>query len=302
MAFSMAGSLYQKPKKPVKTTIPPGFEQVYKDMMAYNGTFNLILNIRSAINRYGKLTDKQWAAVKKCLAPQPVQDPSLILVDKCNIPIVVSPSAARYIAKTHNWPVNPCTLIATQIKSEDRRTFTLKVKMDWSTNVSECRCCGKTLTDWKSQATGVGPYCVKGTNIQYVRNKADIARFQKEMEDLCTKIGEVEVVIKKWHMKCGTTDLHDAVANSNPVKLEVKVPDSLIFPLNYCDWNEQERTLTLKEHLVPHVDSTTDAIAIHNRTTNKTVKFVRHAAVRFDDKIKYMSTELDNPITLYITK
>jgi hypothetical protein len=289
-------------KKPVQPTIPAGFDQVYKDLIAYNGTFNLILNIRSAITRYGKLSDKQWAAVKKCLAPQPVQDPSVILVDKCNIPIIVSTSAARYIAKTHNWPLNPCTLIATQIKSHDRRSITMMVKMHWSSNVSVCRCCGKSLTDWKSQATGVGPYCVKRTNIQYVRNQADVARFQKEMEDLCAKIGEVEVVVKKWHIKSGLDALNIAVSASKPTKLEVVIPEALVFPLNYCDWDEKERILTLKKHLVPIVDHTTDAIAIHNRNTNKTVNFIRHAAIRMDDKIKFMSTELDNPITLYITK
>lgn len=293
---------FKLPKGPVQPTIPAGFDQVYKDMMAYNGTFSLIINIRSALARYGKLTDKQWAAVKKCLAPQPVQDPSIVLVPKCNVPILVSASAARYIAKANNWPLNPCTLVVTQIKSHDRRSVTVKVKMDWSSNIGVCRCCGKTLTDWKSQATGVGPYCVKRTNIQYVRNKADVARFQKEMEDLCAKIGEVEVVIKKWHIKDGLNAFNDAIAQSSPTKLEFAVSDSLLFPLNYCDWNDQERTLTLKEHLASQVTSMTNAIAVCNPTTNKTVKFIRHAAVRVDGKIKFMSTELDNPITLYITK
>jgi hypothetical protein len=315
MAYTMAGAYksfytpkyrtnraFKAPKAPIQPTIPAGFEQVYKDMMAYNGTFTLILNIRSAIARYGKLTDKQWAALKKCLTPQPAQDPSVVLVDTCNIPIIVSPSAARYIAKTHNWPLNPCTLVVTQIKSHDRRSLTMMVKMDWSSNVSVCRCCGKSLTDWKSQATGVGPYCVKRTSIQYVRNKADVARFQKEMEDLCSKIGEVEVVVKKWHIREGLDSLSRAVSSSSPTKIEVKVPDVLVFPLTYCDWNDKERVLTLKEHLVPAVDSTTSAIGIHNRSTNKTVNFIRHAAIRTDNKVKFISTELDNPITLYITK
>lgn len=323
MAYTMAGayhaSKYQKLYKAAKKaatskqpTIPAGFDQVYKDLMAYNGTFNLLLNIRSAIMRYGKLSDKQWMAAQKCLAPQAVQDPSLILVDICNIPITVTPTSARYIAKKHNWPVNPCTLTATQIISQDSRTVTLRVKMDWSSNVSSCRCCGKTLTDWKSQATGVGPYCVKRTSIPYVRNQADVARFQKEMEDLCAKMGEVEVVIKKYHIKEGRRNLDAAVQASSPTKIEVNVPTNLVFPLSYCDWKEKERVLLMKEHLSPTSLEHAKAVSIHNSVTDKSVNFISH--ISYIDRAKYaipqdatvvkayMSTGLDKPIALIIIK
>lgn len=314
MAYTMAGAYYtpkyrtnrafKTPKAPIQPTIPAGFEQVHQDLMAYNGTFNLVLNIRSALIKWGKLTDKQWEAVKKCLAPQPVQDPTITLVDKCNIPIVINPTAARYIAKVHNWSVNPCTLAVTQIKSQDRKTITVKVRINWSGNVSVCRCCGKTLTDWKSQATGVGPYCVKRTNIPYVRNKADIARFQKDMEDLCTKIGEVDVVLKRWAIKEGMEAINTTIANTKPVKTKVNAPTEVIIPLQRCDWNEHRRTLTIQKALCTAVNDLTNCVAVHNKVTGATVTFIKQVTTNLHLYGSYMfvSSELANPITLYINE
>jgi hypothetical protein len=317
MAYTMAGNNYTKRAKgPVAATIPAGFEQVYKDMIAYTGTFDLILNIRNAINRYGKLTDKQWEAVKKCIAPKVVQDPSVILVAKCNIPITVSPNAARYIAKVHNWPLNPCTLMVTQIKSQDHRTITMMVKMDWSSNVSVCRCCGRSLTDWRSQATGIGPTCVKGTNIQYVRDKNDIARFQKDMEDLCVTMGEVEVVLKKWHFKEGKELVDKAINICVPVKLAsvpstpaglVKVLDTMTIPYHYCTWNKESRKLLVKRELVAAEfvdDKPPMRINVYNNSTGVTGAFdwCGDSASNVAYLHAYISVQFENPITLIILK
>lgn len=264
-------------RKVINTLVPMQYEQVHKDMMAYNGTFDLVLNIRRTFTKYGKLSDKQWAAVAKCVKPLAVQDPNVILVPNCTIPIVISASSARYIAKSNNWPMNPCTLLVTQVLSQDRGTMKLKVKMDWSGTVSVCRCCGKSLTDWRSQATGVGPVCVKGTNIQYVRNQGDIARFQQEMETLCNTIGEVVVDIKRWAFKDGLGAVTDAIASNTPTTVAPVItptaPTYFTYHLSDFIWNEVDRTLSPKIGVTIKAPLKGD-IDIYNPITGMTVRFV----------------------------
>lgn len=268
MAFPMAGAIYARsykkrtnsastaPRKPAVIVVPTGLEQVHKDLMAYSGTFGFVLDLRSKLCKYGKLSDRQWEAAKKCLTPKPVADPNEVLVDSCNVPIVVSATSARHIAKSVGWSMNPTTLVVTQIKNRDRRGFTATVKADWTGSVSVCRCCGKSLTDWRSQATGVGPVCVKGTGIQYVRNQQDVARFQKEMQDLCQKMGEVEVYIKGWHVKEGM-HMIDSIASTATPKVVVappkpanpvlkKISNNISVLSTLFQWNPEIRTFTGK--------------------------------------------------------
>lgn len=282
-------------KPAVMQHIPTQYAQAHKDMMAYNGTFSLVLNIRRTFTKYGQLSDKQWAAVAKCVKPLPVHDPNVILVPNCTIPIVISASSARHIAKSNKWPMNPCTLLVTQVISQDRGTMKLKVKMDWSGNVSVCRCCGKSLTDWRSQATGVGPVCVKGTNIQYVRNQGDIARFQQEMENLCNRIGEVVVDIKRWAFKDGLGAVTDAIACNTPVTVAPQAPpvvtpapvaappDTMLirgkditYVLKDFIWNEKERTLSPANGVTIKAPLEGGDIFIYNPVTGVRVRFIEN--------------------------
>jgi len=317
MTFPMAGAFparsYKKrtnsasttPRKPVTIVVPTGLEQVHTELMAYNGTFGFVLDLRSKLCKYGKLSDKQWEAAKKCLAPKPVADPSLVLVETCNIPIVVSATAARYIAKTHNWSMNPTTLTVTQIKNRDRRGFTAVVKADWSGTVTDCRCCGKSLTDWRSQATGVGPVCVKRTGIKYITDKNDIARFQKEMQDLCTKMGEVEVYIKEWHVKEGLLMVHQVTDNATPKKVVATASPvlqrvSTTTEVNITDlqWDDKTRTFTgdwSKLRSMPNFPMP-DSIKVYNHQTQREVVFKE----RVKGSARYASNDLGYAIYLML--
>jgi hypothetical protein len=287
-------------RKPVSHQIPSGFDKVYKDLMDYNGTFSFILSMRSTMLKYGKLTDKQWTSVAKCLAPKPVEDPTVVAVASCDIPITISPTSARYIAKVNKWGFNPQTLTVTQIKSQNKSGYHVRAKIDWTSSVSVCRCCGKSLTDWRSQATGVGPVCVKGTGITYVRNQSDIARFQQEMQDLCSKIGEVEVFIKKWHIRQGSESLDKAIQSSSPVKIEVE-PPKVVLPLQYFDWDVNSKTLTCSfQKLAQYINQSAlpDTLSLHNSVTDMSVTFIRRAGARIDGSALYVSTDPNHPISM----
>lgn len=273
--------------------IPTGFDQTYDDLMNYNGTFSFVMDMRGTMNRYGKLSDKQWAAIAKCLAPKPKVDPLQVLVESCHIPIVVSASSARFIAKIHQWNFNPRTLVVTQIKSKSRGGFVVRVKINWTGNVSECRCCGKALSDWRSQATGVGPYCVKKTGIAYVRNQADVTRFQKEMEDLATKIGEVEVMIKNWGIETGMSDIESAIAGSTPTKITIK-PAEIEIPIQYLDWKPETKTFEAKLQALNNFFDVTNppqTLNVYNNATNRRVQFMQRSQV--DGKVKYVLLDMN---------
>ena len=294
MAFPMAGafparkyktrttSVSRAPRKPVTIEVPMGCEQVHTDLMAYSGTFAFVLDLRSKLCKYGKLSDKQWEAAKRCLAPKPVADPNEVLVDSCNVPIVISATSARHIAKSNNWSMNPTTLTVTQIKNRDRRGFTAVVKADWSGTVTDCRCCGKSLTDWRSQATGVGPVCVKRTGIKYVTDKNDIARFQKEMQDLCMKMGEVEVYIKEWHVKEGLLIVHQVTDNATPKKVAAvaspvlqRVPVTTEINITDLQWDDKIHTFTGvwdKLRSMPGFQKP-DSVMVYNHETQREVTF-----------------------------
>jgi hypothetical protein len=315
-----------------KTPLTAYQEDLKAKLMAYNGTFPFLLELRSKLIKYSNLSDKQWSAVDKCLQPKPVVDPTVIAVDSCAIPITVSPAAARYLAKKNNWTINPTTLVVTQIKNRDARGYNVRVKADWSGSVSSCRCCGKTLTDWRSQATGVGPYCVKRTGIQYVRNQQDVARFQKEMEDLCTKMGEVDVYIKKWHIDQGGRQLVEAIEASTPTKAPV-LPQEEVMQISFqwCTWHIDERMLVTETSRLrlfiedKYMESgqfgrffgTRDKypkfIDVLNRNTGNTERFELHDNEHLlnsdnlrkfaeDDYILYSSTTLNKEIDLIINK
>ena len=216
--------------------------------------------------------------------------------------------AARHIAKANNWPINPCTLAITQIKSKTNKGITVKAVINWSGNVGVCRCCNKTLTDWRSQATGVGPYCIKGTGFPYVRNQADVTRFQNDMQDLCKKLGEVEFFLKNWSIVAGGPDLDAVIRASTPVK--VNTEDALVYPLRRFDWDQTTRILSadtryLHDHQYKFADVMPEVIGVHNPATDVTVKFVKSATMKpslpsSKTKVSYYSINIDKPITLVL--
>ena len=265
----------------VNLVIPQEYEQTHKDLMAYNGTFDLLLNMRSSLIRYGKLSDRQWAAAAKCLAPKPLDQPQILSV-KCNRPIIISTNTARQIARINNWPFNPRTLIVTQIKSTDRKGFTVVVKIDWTGDSQDCRCCGKALTDWRSQATGVGPVCVKRTSIKYVTNQADVARFQMEMEALAQKLGEVEVTLKRWNIQAGLQELIAAAIHVPSTTTVVPTTPTqptttsahFRFDIANCTWNPARKTFVVNADKFA-IPRTTVLVEVFNKVTGNSKLFVR---------------------------
>ena len=268
-------------------TIPAQYTQVHADLLGYNGTFGFLLDLRSKLLKYGSLSDKQWESAKKCLTPKPavVMDKTKVLVPSCDIPITINAYQARKVAKLHKWPFNPCTLRVTSINWVDKRLLSLKVKIDWTGNVTSCRCCGKALSDWRSQATGVGPVCVKGTGIPYVRNRNEVAAFQQDMEDLCDRLGEVTIEVSKWAFDSGLAEIDKVITLANPAPpvpaapkpTAVSTQSSYTIAITACQYDSERKLFTTEVGDDIYVDGrdckVPACIHIANAKTSNVVEF-----------------------------
>jgi hypothetical protein len=76
-----------------------------------------------------------------------------------------------------------------------------------TSDVTSCRCCGLDLTDWRSQATGVGPVCSKNLGIPYVKNKEDIEVFKKMLQLKINQIGDLTFWVAKSQIVEGLNEL-----------------------------------------------------------------------------------------------
>jgi len=123
---------------------------------------------------------------------------------------------------------------------------------------------------------------VKGTGIQYVRNQQDVARFQKEMQDLCQKMGEVEVYIKGWHVKEGMHMIDSIASTATPKKVVATASPvlqrvSTTTEVNITDlqWDDKTRTFTgdwSKLRSMPNFP-VPDSITVYNHETQREVTF-----------------------------
>ena len=310
---------------PQNLTVPISYTQTALDLLNYNGTFGFLLDIRSKLLKLKALSVNQWESAKKCL----VQKPKALYTAKpneagiqVNVDLVVTIPAARAIARERNgnkYPIvsfNPRTFKVREIRMADGKGYIVRGSYEWSSSVTSCRCCGRPLTDWRSQATGVGPVCVKGTGIRYVQSQADVQRFQQEMEDYCKKIGEFEFYVKKYHIMgsalmhfenavdafIATMQSHSAAAVSKSMaasqptnKATTKPLSTFVLPIQKCVYDSNTKTLFVEQmhrstgfnHYLGFPD-----IEVFNSNTGKTRVFV------FDRIVKEFS--LSSPKSMYL--
>jgi hypothetical protein len=149
---------------------------------------------------------------------------------------------------------------------------------------------------------------VKGSGFPYVRNQADVTRFQNDMQDLCKKLGEVEFFLKNWSIVAGGPDLDAVIRVSTPTK--VSTDDALVYPLRRFDWDQTTRILWadtryLYDHQWKFADVMPEAIGVHNPATDVTVKFIKGVTMSSNlrgckAKVSYYSINIDKPITLVL--
>lgn len=209
----------------------------------YTGNFPFLKEMKTRAEKGLKFSDKQLAAIKKCkdrdekIKTRPVgttqskyavtngqvsnqvqKTTENLLITPTNV--VVSRGVARGIKQANKLSFLPITLTVNTLHAQTDKAVEISARLTTGT-VHICRCCGASLTDWKSQATGMGPVCSKKLGVKYITKKSDIARFQKELEERVKAIGDLRFWAPKSKFKEGIENLKNAIKQARALQTAV---------------------------------------------------------------------------------
>ncbi len=190
----------------IKTTM----ENTTEKIRDYKGTNNFMNSLKSGLQRYGRLSVKQMAAAEKFFGNNKPTTEVKGEVKNVNVDIKVKRFIAKKIKEENELEFAPFLLSITKVLRETEKAYQVVGQMTVS-DVTSCRCCGLDLTDWRSQATGVGPVCSKHLNIPYVKHQEDVAVFKKMLEMKIRNIGDLTFWLAKSQIVEGKKVLAEAV-------------------------------------------------------------------------------------------
>ena len=175
----------------------------------YNGNNGFINSLQNGLKKYGKLTERQLLAAGKFFTklntPTQTQQPKEVNVD-----IKITKFIAKRVAEENELEFRPFLMTISKVLKETERAYQVVGKLTVS-DVSSCRVCGRDLTDWRSQATGVGPVCSKSLGIPYVKNELDVAVYKKLLKMKIDKIGDLTFWLAKSQIVEGKEDLENSL-------------------------------------------------------------------------------------------
>jgi len=176
----------------------------------YKGDNGFIISLKGGLNRWGSLTPKQLSAAgnffSKYEQSQPVSEEKVV-----NVNLKISNFIAKRIAEDNNLEFKPFLVTVTKVLRTTNKAFQVVGRMNTS-DVTSCRCCGRDLTDWRSQATGVGPVCSKSLGIPYVRKEEDVAVYKKLLQLKMENIGDLTFWVPKSQIKEGLEELQKQIS------------------------------------------------------------------------------------------
>jgi len=179
---------------------------VTQNVREYKGNNNFILSLQNGLKKYGALTPKQLEAATNFFSKFTKEEKKEISEKQVNVNLKVSKFIAKRIANDNNLEFNPFLVTISKVLNETSKAYQVVGRMNTS-DVTSCRCCGKDLTDWRSQATGVGPVCSKYLNIPYVKNVEDVAVFKKMLKLKIDEIGDLTFWVPKSQIVEGLDEL-----------------------------------------------------------------------------------------------
>lgn len=185
--------------------------EITTEVRNYKGNNGFINSLQSGLKKYGSLTERQLSAagrffskVNTTTVSKP-QEPKVVNVD-----VKITKFIAKRVAEDNDLEFKPFLMTITKVLKETDKAYQVVGKMTTS-DVSSCRCCGKDLTDWRSQATGVGPVCSKSLNIPYVRKEEDVEVYKKLLKMKIDKIGDLTFWLAKSQIVEGKDELEDSL-------------------------------------------------------------------------------------------
>jgi hypothetical protein len=163
-----------------------------KTISEYKGQNAFVNEIKSKLESFGKLTEKQVSAAMN----QITKENNKTVVRKVNVPapgntIKVGRAVGERLKETYNLQFNPILLDITKVLEFTSKAVKFSGKLT-SKSGSICKCCGRTLTDDFSKITGVGKTCASHMGITYITDKSQVERFNQDYMKQVEAIGEME--------------------------------------------------------------------------------------------------------------
>lgn len=172
-----------------------------KKIQSYEGINSFVKEIKSKLEKYGKLSDKQVLAA----IGQIKKEETKAATKHMNIPtegdtIQVGRKIGQQMKETYGLEFNPTILDITKVLAISPKAVKFSGKMTVK-RCNVCVCCAKTLTDEFSMITKMGKTCAKHMKVEYIKDKSQADRFRKDYLKRVEEIGEMIFWVPKSQLK-----------------------------------------------------------------------------------------------------
>jgi len=172
-----------------------------KKIQSYDGPSDFVNDIKSKLEKFGKLSDKQVSAalnqIQKEETKNATRKMNLVLDGDT---IIIGRNIGQKLKETYGLKFNPTLLDLTKVLAITPKAVKLAGKMTIKRG-DVCVCCGRTLTDEFSMLTKMGKTCASHMNVEYITDKSETERFRNEYLKRVEEIGEMEFWIPKKQIK-----------------------------------------------------------------------------------------------------
>jgi hypothetical protein len=173
------------------------FTPEMKEILSYDGPSTFVNDLKSKLNLYGKLSEKQIQAGLNQIQKEKNQKETIHM----NIPvegdsIKVGRVVGQKLKDTYGLKFNPTILDITKVLAVSPKAVKFSGKMTIKRG-DVCLCCAKTLTDEFSMLTKMGKTCAKHMGVEYITDKSQADRFREEYLKRVEEIGEMEFWVPK---------------------------------------------------------------------------------------------------------
>lgn len=212
-AVSKYGGLTEKQAYAVEKALnetatidPNNLPSHLKSIVDYKGQNTFVLDVKSKFEKWGTLTDAQVQAANKQITKELESSQRIELnVDVVGETIVVGRNTGEDLKKQKGLNFNPYLLDITEVSVITPKAIKFKGKLT-TKNCGVCKSCGRTLTDEFSRLTGYGKICAGHLRVEYIKDKSEVERFNKDVLAKIEEIGEMEFWVPRRQIKIWNGD------------------------------------------------------------------------------------------------
>jgi hypothetical protein len=194
---------FAEPAKKVELQFLP--ERI-KTIVQYKGENTFVMDIKAKFEKWGTLTDAQINAANKAIVREEEAKQRMdVNIDVIGETIVVGRNTGETLKKQKGLQFNPMLLDITEVVTLTAKAVKFKGKLT-TKNCGVCKSCGRTLTDEFSRLTGYGKTCAKHMGVEYIKDKSEVERFNKDVLAKIEEIGEMEFWVPRRQIKVWNGD------------------------------------------------------------------------------------------------